>query len=181
MSDQSGKPANEQPGPAFLHVCREFRIVGLDVFYSNNTFVFDSDAQLHHFLTTIPQHYIARVQHITLSSTIVFSFCVPREQDLTRRASGVVNYATLASFSKLRNIHLYISLVCDESVSVGSWFLARFLGLQDLPGVLAIETWPESMPWPTHTVEHHEHVGAVGRDKVEVGVCVGLSERVGRA
>jgi hypothetical protein len=180
MSDRSGRPANEKSGPAILHASREFRIVGLDISYSDNNFVFSSDAQLQHFLATIPPHFIARVQHVTLAFTITFSYNVPwHRDDLTRRARGVVNHAAIARFPKLRSVHLYISLVLDESVLVASWVVARFLALGDLSGVLAIETWPESVPWPTHTVEHHEHVGAVGRDKGEVGVCVGLSGRVG--
>jgi hypothetical protein len=110
MSARSDRPANEKSGPAILHACREFRIVGLDIFYSNSNFVFGSDEQLQHFLITIPPHYIARVQHITLAFTVTFSW--PRH-DRSRRASGLVNYAALASFPKLRNVHLYISLVCD--------------------------------------------------------------------
>jgi hypothetical protein len=136
MSARSGRPTNEKSSPAILHACREFRIVGVDIFYSNSNFVFGSDEQLQHFLTTIPPHYVARVQHIALAFTMTFSW---ERHDRSRRASGVVNYAALASFPKLRSVHLYISLVFDESV-VASWVVARFIGVRDLPRVLAIGT-----------------------------------------
>jgi hypothetical protein len=153
MSDQSGKPADEKLGPALLHVCREFRIVGLDVFYSNNNFVFDSDAQLQHLLTTIQPHYIACVQHIALTLTITMHFRrspfeLSKQKFTPQRTSGVFRYAALASLPKLRNILLYISLVLDETFvplracSDACGVVTRIIGMDDLPWVLAIETWP---------------------------------------
>lgn len=104
---------------ACLEVCREFRTVGLEMFYSDNVFEFRSDRELQNFLTVTPQHYIARVQCIILKSTITVRYRSAQSQESfkLRRRSGVFDYASLAGFTKLKLALLRVTVVLDQAVA----------------------------------------------------------------
>lgn len=59
---------------AALHVCREFRIVGLDICYGQNTFAFRSDEQLQSFLAHTDPEQIKRIEHIILEDLIAIHY-----------------------------------------------------------------------------------------------------------
>lgn len=159
---------------ACLEVCREFRTVGLETFYSDHVFEFRSDRELQNFLTVTPQHYVARVQYAVLESNITIRYRSPQSQESfkLRRTNGVFQYAALAGFTKLKMARLQIRVVLDQAVAPNNADArdkAREKGIAKLPHVLAIKTWPESVPWPKHKIEH------VGTRSKKSLVCVGLN------
>lgn len=76
---------------AVLKVCREFRTVGLEMYYSDNVLIFRTDRQLQNFLTVTPPYYIGRVQQIKLESTITIRLKLPQSKESFKlhRTKGV--------------------------------------------------------------------------------------------
>lgn len=161
---------------AVLKVCREFRTVGLEMYYSDNVLIFRSDLQLQSFLRVTPPHYIASVQHFKLESSITIRYRSPQSQESfkLRRNKSVFQYAVLAGFTRLKVARLQITVVLDQAVAAKNAAgrdQAREKGTAMLPHVLAIETWPEGVPWPKHRIEH------VGTESKRYRVCEGLDLR----
>lgn len=142
---------------SLLTVCREFRTVGLEVHYAETVFTFKTDAQLQHFLTTTPPRQIARVQHIELEFRIVIRLRCPGQNERTfklLRNRGVYNFSTLANFPKLKTAYLWIVTGCEWKIKPWWTEYARSVAAKKLPGVLAMQTWPESVPCPTYGLQH---------------------------
>jgi hypothetical protein len=149
-----------QGGRAVLFVCREFRLISLELYYSMTYFLFSSDAHLRSFNRGIRLDLSHRLQHLVLDHAIFIRIRPCVQKCHLMRQSGVIDYAALTQFPILRDVHFRVSVAVDPafadaftSITAALDQLLRSATLR-LPEVIHMADYPASVPWPTHCVTH---------------------------
>jgi hypothetical protein len=147
---------------AALLVCREFRLIGLELYHNMTHFLSDSDAHLRSFAAFLRPDLRHRLQHLVLNHHIFIRSDQPSSSRMPKpvRQRGPVAYAALTQFPSLRTVHFRVSVDLDPALASQLRHVPVMLDLLfnvvslTLPKVLHMARYPASAPWPTHCVTH---------------------------
>ena len=105
---------------AALFVCREFRLVGLELYYKMTYFLFDRDLHLRAFNASPRPDLTDRLQYLVLDHTILLRIQPSIQKCAVRHRSGVTDLTALMKFLRLRAVHFRVSMDVDPALRAHS-------------------------------------------------------------